>query len=471
MSRLVTSFFGTFAARSGLSLVEMIGILYIARVAGAKTLGTYALFRAMFVLGSLAVDAGIREATIKRIAEGRDEGQLLVASTLVRGLLLVPVVAVIVGFGGWIADYVGSPIMVPYLAALVVLEVFAETVYAGLHGEQRVGRAEFSLFANVAGKVVVWTAALPLGYGLSGVLFGHLVGSALQIAVGAAFLTVRPSVPTRRHVERLTSFGKYSWLGSVRERAWVWTDTIVLGFFVGSGLVGVYELSWQLSAAFFLAPSAISSTLFANVDRLRRQEGTRAVRETLEQSLVYSGVVAIPGLVGAAIVAESLLSMVDPTYAVGAVALVVLIFARLAHSYEVVFAKVINAYDRPDLTFRADVAFIVCNVVGNVIAIATVGWIGAAVATAVSMGVRFLLSYRYLRSLIDVPVPGRAIGLEVLAALLMGGVLLSATGGTTVGAVETVLVILGGAVVYASLLIALVTRIRAHARRAVFGRV
>ncbi|MFC7047033.1 hypothetical protein ACFQH6_17985 [Halobacteriaceae archaeon GCM10025711] len=74
MSRLIKSFVGSFAARSGLSLVEFVGIAYVAMVAGAATLGAYSLFRAVFVVVTLFIDFGTKEATIKRIAEGDSRG-------------------------------------------------------------------------------------------------------------------------------------------------------------------------------------------------------------------------------------------------------------------------------------------------------------------------------------------------------------------------------------------------------------
>ncbi|MFC7047032.1 polysaccharide biosynthesis C-terminal domain-containing protein [Halobacteriaceae archaeon GCM10025711] len=388
---------------------------------------------------------------------------------MTKAALLLPVAFAVLLFRDGLTSYVGSPLAVPFLLAVAFLELFAESIYAGLHGEQRVGRAELSLFANVAGKVAVWFVLLSLGYGLGGLLVGLLVGSGLQILVGLRFLSIRPAMPARRHFESLFQFSRYSWLGALRERAWIWTDTLVLGFFVSAEFVGVYELSWRLSAAFFLVASAISSTLFANVDLLQRRDGRAAVRDVVEESLVYTGIVAIPGVVGGLVVAKSLLSAFGPAYVVGYAALILLILARLFHSYEVVFAKVINALDRPDLTFRADATFVTLNVVGNVLAIYAFGWVGAAVATLVSMGVRTLLSYRFLHSLIDVPIPRREILLEVLSAALMGGALLYATDGVQLTELETALVIGGGGVLYALLLLVFVGRVRTRVRRLVVG--
>lgn len=469
MSRLVKSFIGSFAARAGLSLTEFLGVLYVAAAAGPATLGTYVLFRAVFVVISMVLDLGVREATIKRIAEGDAQGEFLSASVLTKSTVLVPVVAAVVVFRGPLESYVGSRLILPFLLVLAVLEVFVESVYAGLHGEQRVGRAELSLFVNVAGKVILWVVLLTHGYGLLGLLIGAVAGSTLQLLVGLRLLSLRPRMPKRSHFERLFTFSRYSWLGTVRERAWIWTDTLFLGLFVTADLVGVYELSWRFSAAFFLVASSISSTLFANVDRLLRQKGEQTVHDAIEESLVYTGIAAIPGAIGGYLVGTSVLSAVGEAYAIGYPVLVVLIVARLVHCYEIVFAKVISALDRPDLVFRADATFVVLNVLGNLVAIAALGWIGAALATAVSMVARTLLSYRYLTRLIEVPIPRREIGFEIVAAVLMGAVLLAITGGQSMTAVETARAVGIGVAVYALVVLTTVDRVHGRVRALLVG--
>lgn len=464
MSRLIKSSLGSFVSRIGLGVAEILGIVYAADVAGASALGTYALFVAVYVLGLLLGSLGVWEATVKRIAEGESQGEFLAASLLIRLALFLPVTAAILLFRGPLADYIGSPVAIPFLVATLFAVMFAETIDSGLHGVQRVGRAEFSLFVAAMTKLVSWVVLLWMGYGVVGMLAGLLLSKVAQILVGAHFLTIRPRKPSRPEFESLFRFSRYSWMSTVRNQAWLWTDTLVLGFFVTSQLIGVYELSWRISAAFFLASSALSATLYANVDRMLRTEGLGSVQDAINESLVYSGIMAIPGVVGGIVVARSLLSMFGSQYVVGYSILVVLIFARLAHSYEEIFAKVVNAFDRPDLMFRANLTYVVLNIVGNVVAVAAIGWVGAAIATAVSMAVRMALSYHYLRSLVDVTVPKREILLEVCAALVMGAALLWFTRGGTLGFVETITAVAGGAALYAVLVLALIGRVRTRVR-------
>ncbi|QLG29212.1 lipopolysaccharide biosynthesis protein [Halorarum halophilum] len=464
MSKLVKSSIGSFAAQTGLSLVEFIGTMLVATIGGPSMLGTYVLFVVVYDVGTLLSNLGVWEATVKRIAEGDSRGEFLAASFLTRGALLVPVLLFLVVFQDSIVDYIGDPVATPFLLATVSMVVLVETVSAGLHGEQMVARSRSSALVGSVGKVVIWGALLWLGYGLVGLLVGLLASKLLHVIVGVQFLSIRPRVPNRRHFQRLFQFSRYSWLGSMKKRAWIWTDTLVLGFFVASGLIGVYELSWRLSAAFFLISMAVSSVLFANVDQLLESKGPDAVSRAVSESLVYTGILVIPGVVGGIVMARPLLTAFGSEYAIGYPVFVVLLLARLSHCYENVFAKVVNALDRPDLMFRANGMFILLNVVGNVVAIATYGWIGAAVATAVSMSVRTLMAYRYLTSLIDLTIPRREILLETLAALMMGAVLLWVTRGGPTSTLWTVLTIGGGATLYGILVLAFIGRVRTRVR-------
>ncbi|EJN57075.1 lipopolysaccharide biosynthesis protein [Halogranum rubrum] len=464
MSRLIKSSLGSFVSRVGLGITEIVGIIYVADVAGASTLGTYALFVAVYVLALLLSSLGIWEATVKRIAEGKLQGEFLVAEFLIRLALSLPIVLVLVLFRDTVSAYIGSPVAVPYLIVTLFAVMFAETISSGLHGEQRVGRAEFTLFLSGVTKLVCWVVFLWQGYGAAGLFAGLVLSKVVYIVVGAQFLTIRPRRPTREQFASLFEFSRYSWMSTVRNQAWLWTDTIVLGFFVASELIGVYELTWRISAAFFLVSSALSATLYANVDRMIRNDGLDSVKRAVNESLVYSGIMAIPGVVGGLVVARSLLLALGQQYTVGYWVFVILIFARLAHSYEEIFAKVINAFDRPDLMFRANVIYVVLNLVGNVVAIAAVGWVGAAIATAASMAIRTALSYRYLRSLVDITIPKREILSEVCAAILMGIALFWFTRGGTLSFVETVSAVVGGAAIYAILVLVFIGRVRTRVK-------
>lgn len=98
----------------------------------------------------------------------------------------------------------------------------------------------------------------------------------------------------------------------------------------------------------------------------------------------------------------------------------ILLAGLLLHSYHKQFVNALNGIDRPDVAFRIQVVFIAANLVLNVALIARFGWIGAAVATAVSAAIGLVLSFWSIRSAIEFEVPVGEILRQVAAAALMG---------------------------------------------------
>lgn len=461
-AKLLQSSLGTFVTRIGMSVAIFLGVFYLAAATEPMVLGVYSLFVAVIRVLDLLTNAGIVEAAQKRISEGTEQAELFSATLLTRLALFAPVALVVVAARGPITSYVGYDLAVPLLLAGAFGYLCRRTLEAGLVGEKKVARAGLLQFAFAVVKLVAWVVLVSLGYGLAGVLAGYVVGQVLAIGVGLALFSLRLTLPSVRHFRSLFRFAKYSWISAVTTQSWVWTDTLVLGAFVVPGLVGVYELSWQLTGVLFLLASAISSTVFATASDLSARGELDQVRQLLERSLVYTGIIAIPGFVGGVILAEPLLAAFGEEYRAGAVVVAVLILARILHSYEVVFAKVTDALDRPDLTLRTNAAFVAVNVVMNVVAIATVGWVGAAVATAGAMVLKTGLAYRYIRSILDFTVPVREILLEAVAALVMGACLLVVVPPSTASLPPTELALLVGlgTAIYATAVLLLVDRVR-----------
>lgn len=460
-SAIARSSLGTFATRIAMSVAEFLGIFYLASAAGASVLGVYSLFMAVVRVVDVVTDAGLSEAGKKRISEGTERNEFFTAALVSRLAIFAAIALVLILFRQPVASYIGYEMALPFLLVASLASLVQRTLDAGLHGERRVARAGLLEFVLSAGRLLTWVVLLTLGYGIVGVLFGVWVGLFVTIAVGVFLLSLRLRRPARRHFESLFRFAKYSWMGAVQETSWLWTDTLVLGLFVAPAFVGIYELSWQITGVLFFVASAISSALFPTISELSARGEDEQVRSLLERSLVYTGLMAIPGFVGGIIFAEPILAAFGEEYRIGAVAVIVLLLARVFHSYEVVFGKVINALDRPDLMFRTNTVFITLNVVLNLIAIVAMGWIGAAFATTVAMVVRTALSYYYIHSLLTFTVPRREIALEVFSALLMGACLVAIVPSLSSLRISTIVLYVGmGAAIYGIAVVALVERIR-----------
>lgn len=176
----------------------------------------------------------------------------------------------------------------------------------------------------------------------------------------------------------------------------------------------------EYSPIFILFASAVSTTLFPEMSELSTKRDPQAVANLVEDALSYAGLLLIPGLVGGVILGERILRIYGGESTQGASILIILILANLIMSYQNQVLNTLNAVNRPDLSFRANALFILANILLNITLIYFYGWIGAAVATTLSVIISLGFASRYLKSIIDFSYPWTEISRQGFAALLMG---------------------------------------------------
>jgi len=214
----------------------------------------------------------------------------------------------------------------------------------------------------------------------------------------------------------------------MRKKTFSDVDILVLGAFVSAGLTGVYVVAYSLAKFLDLFGSALQTTLFPELSKLSAAGETSMIRTLTNDALTYAGLFIIPGIIGSAILGDRLMRVYGPGFEIGAQVLAILLIGILAYSYNKQLLNTLNAIDRPDLAFRSNIIFILTNVILNVVLIYTYGWVGAAVATALSAFVGLTFSFYYTKAYVKFSVPYREMSLQWVAALGMGVVVYAARG-------------------------------------------
>ncbi|NHN48721.1 lipopolysaccharide biosynthesis protein [Halostella sp. JP-L12] len=451
-----------FASQVGVSLAGFIATFAIARLLGASSLGTYAIAVALLFWLNVPASA-VGNAINKRVSEGIDRGSYLTAGFVLNAAIAAVVAVAIVIFAGQVDAYVGASVS-DLVAALVIGNVALITVVGALNGQKKVAQTGVLRAIERVGRTGFQVALILLSYGLTGLLVGHAASLAVAALLGVVLFEVRPSMPAREHLRSLLKYARYSWLGTLKTRAFGWMDTIVLAFFVPSALIGIYEVTWTLASTLALVSNSIQKTLFPELSELSVEENYDRVHHFLNEGLVFTGIFAIPGLFGAAVIGPRILKIYRPEFTRGASILLVLIVARTLAAFGTQFLSAINAIDRPDVAFRINLVFVVSNVVLNVVLISQFGWYGAAAATALSATITLTLGYLALVSLIGRPeIPYREIAREFSASLVMAGTVYAMAGMLPGSHYTTLALVLVGGAVYAGVLVGLSNRVRQKA--------
>ena len=402
------------------SVIGFFATIYFTRTLGEEVYGFYAIVLALVSWLGLVKSVGFGKAIVKRMSEEEEPDAYLAAGTLIKGTLTLIVAVLVLIFRDLVNAYVGRPVA-EFVVLLLVVSIFSSLVNTALKGTHRVHVYAPLSTLKEAARSVLMVALVFVGWELTGMLVGHALGTAVMATIG--LWIVRPSfaVPEWRHVVGLFDFAKYSWVGSMRGKTFNDMDILVLGLFVPAGLTGIYAIAYSLSKFLEIFGKAIQNTLFPEISRLSARDDMDMVSKLTTDALSFAGLFLLPGVVGAAILGDRLLRVYGPGFDVGHWVLVILLAGLAVYTYTRQLLNTLNAIDRPDLAFRANAVFIVANVVLNFALIWQLGWIGAAIATALSATIGLVFAFRYTRRLVAFGVPTGEIGRQLVTAIVMGG--------------------------------------------------
>jgi len=447
------------------SVLGFIATVYFTRTLGDEIYGFYAVTIALVSWLGIVKSVGFSNAIIKRMSENEEPDAYLAAGTAIKTVLTCIVAAGVFVFQNQVNAYVGQPVA-ELVIVLLIVSIASGLVSAALKGTHRVHIYGPLKTAKEAAMTISMIVLVFFGWELIGMLVGHALGTALIALVG--FVIVRPQivVPRRRHIVRLFDFAKYSWLGKMEKKTINEMDILVLGVFVSAGLTGVYAVAYSLSKFLEVFGSAISKTLFPEMSKLSTEDDLGMVEKLTSDALTFAGLFLVPGIVGGAVLGDRLMLIYGPEFEIGEQVLALLLVGVLIYTYSRQLFTTLNAIDRPDLAFRANGIVVVANIVLNVTLIYSIGWIGAAIATALSAAIGFVVALYYVRTQISVSLPYAELSRQWIAALLMGAVVYGAREFGEPRAIAEinelfVVVLVGlGAAVYFVILLAISTRFR-----------
>ena len=411
-----------FASRFSASVLGFVATVFIGRILGSDGLGTYYLVLSIVAWLGIVVKMGVPGAITKRVSEGDSKGAHAIAGASVSNILFVMVAICVFLFKQSVNNYIGYP-AADFVVLLLFVNLAQSLVNSVLKGQHLVHISGILNPIRTGTRSAIQIATLIAGLGLVGLFTGYAIGYALVSLLGMWFVVRnfdQISFPQQSHFKSIISYAKFSWIGSLRSRAFNWVDISLLGFFVSSSLVGIYTAAWNIAVFLILFGGSLSQTLFPEMSSLATNEDQRAVGDLFETSLAFAGLILIPGLVGGTILGEELLRVYGEDFSQGSIILSVLIVATLIQGYQRQFTNTLNAIDRPDLSFRVNAVFIIVNVVLNISIIPSFGVVGAAAATATSVALSLGVAYTILSPLIEFSIPAKEISKQWVSATVMG---------------------------------------------------
>ena len=373
--------------------------LFMARTLGKSDVGDYAQgFAFLVLLGLLSLSgfrAGLTRFVAVHVAE-RDWGALRGTVRLGLGLSAgasVLLGAVLYAVSGPLANGVFSDPTVEtalrYVAVALPASVFIDAALSATQGFKTMkAYATIGLIFEPGLRLALTAGALAAGWGLKGCLLAlvtsNYVGAALS-AVALQRLMRVPRAKPRYDIRQLFVFSTVSWLASLASAGLLWADTILLGAYMTSADVGVYQVATRvvMLAAFVMTP--VNAAFAPRIADLYQRHRTESLHHTYVAATSWILRLSLPALVVCMVMPKELLSVFGHRFEVGATVTVVLAFGKLVDSATGPCGLMLNMSGRPGLSLFDNILVLVANIALNIWLIPIYGIEGSAVAWAVSL--------------------------------------------------------------------------------------
>ena len=394
--------------------------MYFARAVGAEVLGAYFLFVAYFSIIGLMTDGGFGGAAVKRISEGEEPDAYFSAFVVLRSVFVTVVITALLALRSYFVDLDSAGTFIWLLVALVV-SLLQGAVSSGIAGRGKMGINATAGFINNVSRILVQIVAVFLGYGIAGLAGGFVLGMLVGSIVQLRFFDLRFMRFGWRHLKSLSSFSFWSFLISGGSLVFMYSDSVMIGYFLNNADVGVYRVIFQFTTLAAFTTIALRKTLWPRVSRWDKIGEIALIEESLSRAFTYSLILAVPLFIGGALLGDKLLYFFYGADFVSYTTLIILFFVQIVNIFQYFFTTYLSAMNQLKELFKITVVAVVANIALNAALIPVMGISGAAVATLVTMTLNAVLARSVLTRSITLRVERSSL-LNILKASIVMGV-------------------------------------------------
>lgn len=403
---LFERFLSLASARVVSTALAVLSTPVIVRLLGPKGYGDYAVLLSIFSLYMIPISGVITEGVQKFVGEGRDrEGW---TEAVVRFYAVLGIGVVLVGAGVLLAaTLAGLPSRVygaefdRYFLLLVAFVLVAQFRALGSHTVLGFGLERFSGPLSVLrkfGTVSVGIALLLAGYGVVGVLAGHIVSN-LLVALVAGVIVVRrldlrtllqpPSLPYRE----LLSFNVVNVGLVLLSMSLYHVDLVMLRGLTDGETTGFYKAALAMAEYLWFVPIVVQRLLLHSTSDLWASDRVEAVTELSSRVTRQILLLVVLLAVGLATLADRVMGLYyGAQFVVATVPLLILLPGTIAFAAARPLKSISQGSGRVKVLLVALGGAATINIVLNALLIPRFGMHGAAVATSIGYTSMFVFT-------------------------------------------------------------------------------
>jgi O-antigen/teichoic acid export membrane protein len=404
---------------SGITIIGFLATIFYARWVGAGVLGTYFLFLSIYSILSIFTDLGINYASTQRISEGKDQDFYYSAGFVMRiSLFLIISVALLIFQDQFVElNKLG---LFWLLIGVLGLGTIQSYISMTIGASNRLGLASTTSLINNLVRIVIQVISVFLGYQVSGLIGGLIVGIFIQLIIDAKYIDYYLKRFQWAHVKGLLSFSRWAILISASSILFDNIPLIIIARFLEISEVGIFGICWTFSFFALFISTALVNSLYVKVSRWNAKKDLNAIAVSLSRATTYSLIFALPMLIGGILLGYDLLYyLYSASFAAGATALIIIIAMRVIQSVLNLYTNFLMATDNAKQAVSGILIGIIVNIIVCVLLIPSLGIAGAAIGSFVNVAISLFIVRRYLRQIIPIIYEKTSIFHIILSTVIM----------------------------------------------------
>ena len=381
------------------------------------------------IFGTLALSS----VSVKYIAEYLARGERKKAVSVVTRVLQISVLtsavfsAMLLLSAEWLSKMLVGTTDLTSLFQTVGLASFFVIIFiqvaSFLQGLQRIREVAIMNTLFAATHYVVGIYLLNMGLGLSGVIYGWLLGTVAASLAGLILTAKFLGLVGKPHpVKPLVNFSYPIYIAGILGFVAGWIDQLFILPIMGPEYLGVYYVALRASVVPSLVSSSIAGALFPQLSELHAQRGLDGLRDSFYVSTRYVELFGFPVIVGLAVLAYPAVVLIGGVGYLGAVLpLVILSVASLFGTVGVAVGPILMTLERTRIVSVLTVVSIILTMGITYVGLVYFRWgiVGAAFARAVTSMVVMVLSLYILKGIFSLRLDKEALWKASVASAFM----------------------------------------------------
>jgi O-antigen/teichoic acid export membrane protein len=376
-------------------------VILIARFLGVKNFGTFSFVFSFVIMFTTFTDFGINSFIIREIAKSKQNVKKLLGNSLALKALLSFFTVLIIVLTATLLGYNNYIVFLLFLAAIsMVLDSIAGLLRALFFAFERM---HFELITNTAYKSLIFILSifvLFLGFKVTALVIANLIASILNFLLSLVIVStkfVRPSISVnlgfwKKLLKKSLPFCFVIVFLSIYSNI----DMSMLHFFKGSKAVGFYSAAVRLINTFALIHVGFVEAVFPTMTRFFAQKND-SLKFVVRKSTQYLFMISFPLIVLLFFLSNEIISLIySSSYLESAKILQILVFFSFFSFQTFFLTKLLQSTGQEKISALFVALTLSVNVVANFLLIPVYTYIGAAIATVISEGTLFVISYIFI---------------------------------------------------------------------------